>query len=489
MDITASDFYTYLSPSRCARRLYLRHAGATEGPESPYVEVIKKLGLRHERAHLATLLDVTDLSGLSMGDRIAQTIELVESLAPVIYQPAIEATIQIEGTDTHLVGNPDFFVLEESGYAIRDSKMSRRLDKKDHPEIHAQLNLYGLLFERTFRTAPARLQVHSGAGAIVDIPYAPDIAVEEIAVLQAIKHSEAEPFAAVGWSKCTGCPFHDHCWTEAEQSQAVARVYGVDEGLADALHERGIDTIEQFLSSFTEGTLAVFERPWGSRTQRVGKKAGEILEMAESLLSGAKKVRKPPQIPDYQNYVMFDLEGLPPQLDELDKVYLWGMQVCGDKPSSFLPAVAGFGAEGELQGWQQFLRLAQNIFNEYGDISFVHWAAYEPTHIKGAIKRYGDPDGIGQRVLNNLVDLLPITRDSVVLPLHSYSLKQVEKYVGFERTQDEYGGDWSIAKFIEATETEDEAVRNELMDGILKYNEEDLAATWAVLTWLKSLRP
>jgi predicted RecB family nuclease len=85
-----------------------------------------------------------------------------------------------------------------------------------------------------------------------------------------------------------------------------------------------------------------------------------------------------------------------------------------------------------------------------------------------------------------LLDLLPITRDAVALPLPSYSLKLVEKHIGFERTQDEYGGDWAIARYIEATETEDEVLRRDVMNDILKYNEEDLAATWAVLQWLMS---
>ncbi|MBI4682290.1 MAG: hypothetical protein HY757_04225 [Nitrospirae bacterium] len=51
----------------------------------------------------------------------------------------------------------------------------------------------------------------------------------------------------------------------------------------------------------------------------------------------------------------------------------------------------------------------------------------------------------------------------------------------------EYGCDWSIAKYIEAVETEDEGERKSLMDEILKYNEEDLKATWAVFGWLKKV--
>jgi len=157
---------------------------------------------------------------------------------------------------------------------------------------------------------------------------------------------------------------------------------------------------------------------------------------------------------------MFDLEGMPPHLDELDEIYLWGMQVYGKRPSTFIGVTAGFGADGDLEGWMAFLDAAKKLFDDFGDIPFVHWHHYEKTHIKQYIDRYGDPDGIAARVLTNLLDLLPITKSSIALPLPSYSLKVVEGYVGFKRTQDEYGGSWAMAQFILATETEDEGERN-----------------------------
>ncbi|MBI5199870.1 MAG: ribonuclease H-like domain-containing protein, partial [Nitrospirae bacterium] len=58
---------------------------------------------------------------------------------------------------------------------------------------------------------------------------------------------------------------------------------------------------------------------------------------------------------------------------------------------------------------------------------------------------------------------------------------------GFKRSQKEYGGDWSIAKYIEAVETEDEEKRHSLINEIIKYNKEDLQATWAVFEWLRKI--
>jgi len=218
---------------------------------------------------------------------------------------------------------------------------------------------------------------------------------------------------------------------------------------------------------------------------RVGSLAERILLQAEALKSNKEKLLAPLNLPVAENMVMFDLEGLPPQFDELDKVYLWGTQVFGKRPGKFIAALAGFGVDGDREGWEEFLTNSESIFKEYGDIPFIHWHHYETTKIKSYIERYGDRDGIAQRVLVNCVDLLRITREALVLPEYSYSLKVVERRTGFKRTMDDYGGDWSIVQYIRAVETDDENLRAKIMTDILKYNEEDLQATWAVLQWLK----
>jgi predicted RecB family nuclease len=91
------------------------------------------------------------------------------------------------------------------------------------------------------------------------------------------------------------------------------------------------------------------------------------------------------------------------------------------------------------------------------------------------------------RVLERLVDLLPITKRAVSLPLPSYSLKQVEKYVGFERNV-AGKGDWAIAMYIQACETDDPRAAEALIGEIRQYNQEDLDATWAVYRWLQERR-
>ena len=236
----------------------------------------------------------------------------------------------------------------------------------------------------------------------------------------------------------------------------------------------------------TRTRLSELKRPWGAKQQKVGKKADRILLNAEVLTTKQERLLASPVIPASENFVMFDLEGLPPQLDDLEKIYLWGMQVYGKKPGKFMGVTSGFGADGDREGWEKFLQTADAIFAEYGDIRFVHWHHYERVHIDMYVRRYGDTSGVADRVLKNLLDLLPVTKNSIVLPVPSYSLKVIEQYVGFKRTQDEYGGSWAMAEFILATETNDEAERKARMAEILRYNQEDLEATWAVFDWLRN---
>lgn len=485
--LTASDFYTFFRPSKCELRIYLKAIGKEEAPPGPYEQVLFRLGERHEVSHLESFPEYEDLSEGTLEAREEKTKEALKRNASVIYQAVLRTTHELSGMKYEILGEPDFLIKQGDGYIIRDSKISRRITENDHPEILRQLEIYGWLYEQSQAKPLLCLQVHSGPGDIIELPYdGCAAALEFIEYIARLKTSRSEIYSPVGWSKCGGCTFHSYCWPRAEANRDVALIPGVDQNLASTLNEQGIITIEELLEHFDENSLSEFKRPWGAGMRRVGKDAVKILRMAKALSDGKEFLIELPSIPDRPNYVMFDLEGLPPQLDELEKIYLWGIQVFGRKPSDFMPSVSGFGEQGDKEGWLNFLHNVSNIFDKYGDIPFVHWHHYERVKIDLYLERYGDRDGIASRIKANLLDLLPITQKSIALPLPSYSLKVVEKYVGFKRTLDDVAGDWAMAKYIEAIETEDPAERDEVMAQILDYNREDLEATWAVLTWLKS---
>ena len=472
--------------------MYLRERGEPEKEPGDFQQLLFDLGDRHEQAHRATLPDVVDLSAGTEEERIRRTKQAVLQGATVLYQPFLRATARLDGEEVQIVGSPDFLIRvgDTSDYVIRDSKLAKRV--KAHPEILRQLELYGWLYEHTFGRRPLGLEVHNGAGDIVPVAY--DRGNAALAVLRkiiALRRAEEEPYSPVGWSKCADCGFRERCWYPAVERHDVAVVVGVDQGLAIRLRDEGVETMEDLLAGFDQDRLSHTRYSQRSgRTRVVGDtEAAAILRMARSQAFGEEILLDKPDLPDCRNYVMFDIEGLPPLIDELDKMYLWGLQVFGEEPSEFLAATASPGEDGDRDAWFAFLGIADDLFARYGDLRFVHWHVYERTHLDMYVERFGDLSGTAARIRKNLLDLHKVTTDAGALPVPSYSLKVIEGYVGFVRSQTEYGGDWAMAEYIKAVETEDDARRREVMDAILLYNREDLEATWSVLQWLRAKAP
>jgi len=485
MNFSSSQIYVLYRPSKCERRVYLQAHNEIEAEPGEFEKLIEEMGRRHEAKHLATFPMYSDLKDGDLSTRLGKTINAIKNGDQVIYQGVLEG--KLPRTGEKVIGIPDFLLKDGDGYKIRDCKLSRHVGEGRHEEIVLQLELYGWLFQEVFHKPPTTLEVYLGDETIVPIPFqGGNIAIAALEQIQALSTQKDEPYSPVGWSKCAACGFRGRCWKIAEEKKDVALVYELDQGTAIALKQQGIVTIEQLLGKYDKDSLSELKKPRGKQMVRVGSGAERILQQAEALRTGKERLLHSLQLPQAENLVMFDLEGLPPQFDELDKVYLWGTQVYGRKPGTFLAGLAGFGLEGDKEGWENFLLNAESIFKEHGDIPFIHWHHYETTKLKSYLNRYGDSKGLAQRVLNNCVDLLKITRDALVLPDYSYSLKVVEKHAGFNRTMDEFGGDWSIVQYIRAVETEDEALRQKIMSDILKYNEEDLKATWEVLQWLKN---
>jgi predicted RecB family nuclease len=496
MRVTATDAITHLGGTRCDRRVWIKKNDAAKPREPGDLEVaLATMGAEHEARHAASFTNIVDLGDVKpLAEQARLTLDEIGKRSDVIYQGALVTDHLFGGVGVEVVGLPDFIIPVDGGHVIRDAKLARSVDDRSKPGIVLQLQIYGWLFERITGTAPVALEVFSGEQTIIDIPFERELAVAELEELCRLATLPDEPFEVVGWSKCQSCGFSDHCWDRAVAGREPGTIPDVDVGMGVAFNEIGILTFDQIPTNFDEETLADFERPRGrDRVQRVGPAAAaRVMRNVEAHDRGTPIVFAKPQIPEHDYYVMFDLEGIPPDQDGPEKVYLWGMQAYpadGSAPDEPIFALAGFGKDGDEGGWKAFLAGARKLLDSCGeDVPFVHWASYEKTKIGNYIKTYGDPDGIAGKVREqNLLDLLPVTRNSVALPLPSYSLKVIEAYLGYERKLAGYKGDKSIARYMEAVESDDQGHRDEIIRELCQYNGEDLEATWAVLHWLRGL--
>ena len=165
-----SDFYGFLRPSTCGLRVWLRAHGEEEDPPGVYAEMLMRLGIEHERRHLRRFPDAIDIAELPRDVQARATAQLVDAGERVVYQGRLEATATLAGREVEISGLPDFMLPARDGYAIRDSKLNRRVGSgQEH--VRLQLEAYGWLYERTFGEPPAALQVHAGSGEILTLDY------------------------------------------------------------------------------------------------------------------------------------------------------------------------------------------------------------------------------------------------------------------------------------------------------------------------------
>ena len=170
MRLTASDIVSLYRPAPCQLRVYLREHHAAEAEPGAYDEIIERLGRLHEQSHLASLGAYEDISAVEPEQQAARTLEAIRTRVPVIYQGEFRVQATIGGSGIEVVGRPDYLILEGSNYIIRDSKLSRKVDEDHHEEIALQVQLYGWLYEHAVGMSAKRLEVHTGTGAIVEVP-------------------------------------------------------------------------------------------------------------------------------------------------------------------------------------------------------------------------------------------------------------------------------------------------------------------------------
>jgi hypothetical protein len=101
MRLTASDFMTYWRPSVCELRVFLHAKGEPGAEPGDFDEVMRRLGIRHEQEHLATLGPYLDLSSVLIDERVGRTLEAIANKVPVVYQPAFVVRHRIAGIDDH----------------------------------------------------------------------------------------------------------------------------------------------------------------------------------------------------------------------------------------------------------------------------------------------------------------------------------------------------------------------------------------------------
>jgi uncharacterized protein len=251
--------------------------------------------------------------------------------------------------------------------------------------------------------------------------------------------------------------------TLATENQDITLLFKLGSSMRKRLQEVHVHTLQDFLDADQEVLLSV---------KGIGKGTYlRLIRQAQSLLEDAPVVIKQPTLPTSSKELYFDIEGD----TELGIDYLYGILDEGN----FI-AFWAENPEDEQDMWNDFCAYIGALPD---DAVLYHYAPYEKQSIKKLRRKYGCEKQLYDKMLSMLVDLFSVLTKSVTLPLTSYSIKPVAKYLDFSWRADDAGGANSMEwyrRYLDGSE--------EMKQKILDYNHDDVIATQKVKEFLETLK-
>jgi uncharacterized protein len=460
---------------RCQRRPFLDTHGDKNQRDAPN-ELLLKVQ-QDKLAHYLTVLEplTTHQPNYPPGNwpaAAAATLELmqqgVEYITKGVLLTAYSEGYTLLSRPDVLVKQPGISSLGNWLYVPANIELGKR-PKQEYQVVAAfHTQVLAMVQEVWPKTAWLILR-HKDTAYTVDLskwlPQMQLVLAEFIQVLE----SPNPPEVFISRQKCNLCHWYNHCYAIAQSQQHLSLLPGVTPGRYTELQALSIITLES-LANTSPSTLE-------NLTGFDGDVAPKLILQAQSVLQKRPFIlpyTPPANITAAASVELyFDIEAQP----DLNLNYLLGVLVVNRQTNTeeFYSFLAENPAD-EAIIWQQFLDLVW----QYPEAPIYHFCVYEFDTVKRLAKLYQTPNASVRPVLNRFVDVYEQLISSVTLPVESYALKAIARWLGFEWRDKEASGAKCIYWYDQWLETGDRT----LIEIIQRYNEDDCRATREVKDWL-----
>ena len=471
---------------RCSRRAYLDvHGDRTVTlPPTDYLQKIRQDSAAHREAVLDDYRPL-EKPQFPAGDwrRGAQlTAALMaagaEHIVGGVLLNTAEAGIYLVSRPDLLIKQPGWSLWGDWQYAPIDIKLGKK-PKLDY-QIIATYHAYVLAQIQSNWPRESWLALREGRYHAVDLdkqlPKMGDVLTAYLADLR----SEVAPEVFIAHSRCDLCQWFNQCYQSALSTQHLSLLPGVTPARYTHLQALNLTTVATL--ALAHPTQLAYLPGFGDTV------AAKLIHQAQATLynraiartplptTGATPdfVLTPEDLPQADVELYFDIEAAP----DFDLIYLHGVLVVNHRNQT--EQFHSFLAENldqEQAAWEQFLKLVLH----YPQAPIYHFCPYEAQTVRKLTQQYDSLDPIAlEQLLARFVDIHWCITEAVTLPVESYALKHIARWIGFTWRDSEANGAQSICWYNEWLETGDRSY----LEAILRYNEDDCRATYQVKGWL-----
>ncbi|MDW8200926.1 MAG: TM0106 family RecB-like putative nuclease [Cyanobacteriota bacterium SKYGB_h_bin112] len=463
---------------RCSRRAFLDFYGdaSQQEPPSDYLLKLLRDSANHRQRVLATRSG--QQPHYPLGDWAAGaslTYQMMQEGVECIQQGVLMAQYSEAVT---LLSCPDLLIKQPGSSKLGDwcyVPIAVKLGKR--PKLEYQVSVvfdaYVLSTVQVASLDQAWLMLRERGLCSVDVlsvlPQMQDVLTN---CVQTLTSSQA-PDVFIARNRCNLCPWFNHCYTIAQEQQHLSLVAGITPHRYSILQALDLTTVE----ALAHTPPSVLEPLAG-----FGKDVAEKLVLqARSNLTQQALLRSviPPDmatdIPTCKVELYFDIEADPDMtLDYLLGVLVVNHETQCEQFHSFLAETP----EAEYQIWTMFVDLVE----QYPDAPIFHFCPYETHTIKRLAALYDTPPAVVKRTIDRCVDLHEQVTRRVILPIESYALKNIARWLGFNWRDPNATGAQAVCWYTQWLETGDRAY----LEAIVTYNEDDCRAMYYLKNWLVS---
>ncbi|HEY9878905.1 MAG TPA: TM0106 family RecB-like putative nuclease [Leptolyngbyaceae cyanobacterium] len=468
---------------RCSRRAFLDLYGdpAKQDPPSDYLAKLRQDSLAH-RAHVLQEYEPLHRPRYPRGDwaagakatqeLMAQGVEAI-TYGVLVTEAAVDG-IQLVSQPDLLVRQPGWSVWGDWTYTTIDIKLGKK-PKLDY-QIVAAFHAYVLSRVQGMWPETSWLALREGKLYAVDLERQL-LKLHEVlnGCLHDLRQAEA-PEVFIAHSRCDLCHWFGNCYSTAKQEQHLSLLPGVTPARYVFLQERKLTTVAA-LAAANPHQLA----PLPGFGEPVAEK---LVHQAQAVLGNCAIARTTPHtahgfpltpadLPCAEIELYFDIEAAPDQ----DLIYLHGVLVVDTRTGEeTFHALLAESPEQEQAAWEAFLAL----MHRYPAAPVYHFCPYEAQTVRKLGQYFGTPEPVIEHLLTRFYDVHKSITESVTMPIESYALKHIARWIGFDWRDEGANGAQSICWYNAWLETCDRTY----LDAILRYNEDDCRATYRIKDWL-----